>query len=252
MLTIHRFAATLSLLGAIVACGGDSAASGTPTGPGTPDVKKSVVRGVVLDTHGNPLAGVQVFADNTIFYNSNAIGVTDAQGRYEIDVSEPMGTWHMSAQLEREYRGRTMTFDLHPDNDDPFPGTQGAVRNFQWRLTGETPQGFHYGAHVYLYADIMRGLEAQNVELIFTPEGPLVDGSVGQTFTARAEDGSNVNDIPLGQYRIAARYVPAGEPARALTVRVRNVGEYGPSVAATWPTDSNGRVRTLEIEVSEN
>jgi hypothetical protein len=251
MLTVHRLAVTLSVLSFMAACGGESASS-TPTEPESPDVKKPVVRGVVVDSHGNPIAGVQVFADNTIFYNANAIGVTDAQGRYEIDVSEPIGTWHMSAQLKREYRGRTMTFDLHPDNDAPFPGVHGAVRNFEWKLTGLTPQGFHYGAHVYLYADLTRDLDARYVELIFTPDGPLVDGSAGQAITKRADDGLNINDLPLGQYRIAARYVREGEAPRPLTIRVRNVGDYATSVVAIWPTDSNGRVRTLEIEVSES
>jgi hypothetical protein len=206
-------------------------------------VEPYTVTGHVTDAQGQPLSNVQVFSDNTLYYNTNAIGITDANGFYSIDVSEPMGTWHMSAQHTLEYQGETYTFSLHPDNDNPFPGADGAIRNFEWRLTGETPQGFYYGAVMWVYADYSDfSLNMENVEITLTPDGPLIDGSVGETIV---HQGAYAEDIPVGLYTVTARYLPEGVP---LLVRVRDTGEYAASVTALIKKNLSSEVM-LELQV---
>jgi hypothetical protein len=116
-----------------------------------------------------------------LYYNTNAIGVTDANGRYRIEVRQPAGSWHATAQLEKKFNGKTFTFDLAPNSDDPFAGSSGAIRNFTWKLTGERPDGTHYGSMVIAYADFFQvDLSLANVELTLEPVGALVDGSTGR------------------------------------------------------------------------
>jgi Carboxypeptidase regulatory-like domain len=209
-------------------------------------VEPYTVKGSVTDAQGQPLANVQVFADNTLYYNTNAIGITDENGFYSIDVREPMGTWHMSAQLETQYQGENYTFSLHPDNDNPFSGTDGAIRNFEWRLSGETPQGFYYGAVMWVYADfsdfslLVENME--NVEITLTPDGPLIDGSTGEMIV---HQGTYLEDIPVGRYTVTARYLPEGNP---LLVRLRDTGEYTASVTALIKKNQMSELM-LELQV---
>jgi hypothetical protein len=211
------------------------------------------VTGTATDAAGRPLAGVQVFADNTLYYNTNAIGVTDAQGRYRIDVSQPIGTWRMSAYHMRTYNGRTYRLDLHPDSSHAFPGVDGATRNFTWKLFGVTAEGGWYGVQAYVYRNLSSDGTVkpwpEEVEVTFRPVGPLVDGSTGQPGVVRLE-GLRVNNIPLGRYEVSARFIPAdGRPPRPLEIRLLNTRSYTSSVVADWEVDRDGRARVLELEV---
>jgi hypothetical protein len=196
------------------------------------------VTGTVVDAAAGRSPASRFYADNTLFYNTNAIGYTDAQGRYEIDVRQPIGTWRMGAHLKREYNGRTYRFDLHPDNDRAFPGVDGAVRNFDWRLSGETPNGGRYGARAYVYVneaadrDIMT--QYKDVEVTFTPVGPLADGSAGRAMTVRLAT-FRVEDVPLGRYAVTARWVPAGAAPRAM------VGEFATRTTTRRRSPPTGR-----------
>lgn len=256
----------VTLVVMLAACAGGADLSGTITGPpattlpGAPAPSPSpavgVVTGSVVDTRGNPLAGVQVIADNTLFYNTNAVGVTDAQGRYRIDVGQPVGTWHMTAHLRREFEGRTYDLSLHPDNDAPFAGTEGAVRNFRWRLTGARADGLgFYGGTVQFLVD-PQGWAADahqtDVELTFTPVGPLIDGSTGQTLTLRANQGLfTIRDVPLGKYAITARYAPEGAAPRPMVLRWYGQGRYVEAFTATWPVrDATQYPDLLDLQVT--
>jgi hypothetical protein len=211
------------------------------------------VTGTVVDAAGRPVPDVRVFADNTLLYNVNAIGVTDAQGRYRIDVREPMGTWHMSAQLTREFEGRTYRFNPQPTVNDPFPGVDGAVRDFTWRLEGRTPSGGHYGARVYtrvIPAGFLYDSDDRYLEITMTPVGPLVDGSIGTPRTIRGDADWAAYYVPLGRYRVTARYAPPGVPARDAVLRVAGPGPYTPAVEATWATDGSGYPKMLELEIT--
>jgi hypothetical protein len=193
MKNIHIAAAALLAL-SLMACPSTSdAGSPIPNSTNNPPVDQSgssieagVMKDLVTDAQGKPLAGVKVFADHTLYYNTNAIGVTDANGRYRIEVRQPAGSWHATAQLEKKFNGKTFTFDLAPNSDDPFAGSSGAIRNFTWKLTGERPDGTHYGSMVIAYADFFQvDLSLANVELTLEPVGALVDGSTGRKITGK-------------------------------------------------------------------
>jgi hypothetical protein len=212
------------------------------------------VTGTVRDGAGRPIAGAQVVADHMLYQAVYVLGTTDAEGRYRLDLGQQIGSWRVNASLLRSYHGRTYRVPLHSDTDVPFAGIDGAVRHFTWRLTGETHQGTAYGVPAWVYVnaspdntvDLVR---YPDVEMTFTPVGPLIDGSAGQRVVVRLTDGFRVEDLPLGRYAVTARWVPADGAPRAMAVRVRGTDAYTASAVADWPADSDGRVEVLELEV---
>lgn len=197
---------------ALAACSqplsGNAPGEGAPVGAAEPYVMK----GRVTDRLGQPLEGVEVFADNTAFYDTNLIGVTDATGAYRIDLGAVAGTWRGGAYVNPRYEGEVYNMRLEADTDAAFAGDAGAVRNFTWQLSGQTPDGDgYYGGTVYLYGDYSASdFDMAAVELTFTPEGPLVDGNPGETLVLRP-DPAYIYDVPIGRYRVSGRYLdPSG------------------------------------------
>ena len=218
-----------------------------------PSSEPGVLKGRVTDSSGKPIAGAQVFADNTIFHNTNVIGASDAKGFYRINVSRPAGTWNATAQLKRQVGAKSFTFDLHPDNANVFAGNQGAVRNFTWKLRGQRPQGGHYGSPVLVYGalDSAFWIDTTKVELTLVPVGALADGSQGQTIVgkvAQTPDGDAVSDVPLARYAISARYLDPDRGAIPLQVRKRNGDGYQPKVELDFESKMAG-VNAIEVEV---
>lgn len=260
MKNIH-IAATALLALSLMACPSTSdAGSPNPNSTNNPPVDQSgssieagIMKGLVTDAQGKPLAGVKVFAGHTLYYNTNAIGVTDANGRYRIEVRQPAGSWRATAQLERKFNGKTFGFDLAPNSDDPFTGSSGAIRSFTWKLTGERPDGGHYGSMVIAYADFFQpDLSLEQVELTLEPVGALVDGSAGRKITGKlvhTADGEAIRDVPVGRYKVTARNAVPGETPVALNVRLRNVGEYQNSLIADFSSLLT-TVQQMVLEVS--
>ena len=212
----------------------------------------NVMKGQAKDARGAALAGVKVFARNTLHYNTNAIAVTDAAGKYTTNVSRPLGTWHASAQIERKLNGQKYTFYLHPDSDDAFAGNVGADRNFVWKLQGEKPEGGHYGGYVVGYGALDNPfyVEMDKVQLTLEPVGNLVDGSPGQTISkllTRTPDGDAIQDVPVARYKLTARYTDP-EHAGNLLIRVRDKGNYASGVVADFEVVTT-TVHHIQFEV---
>lgn len=171
--------------------------------------------GKIIDTKGNPLSGVEVVIENTLVgYHSTANGVTDSNGFYKIKLSN-VGTFHASAYLNKEFNNKQYKLDLHCDSNDAF-GNEGAVRNFQWKLSGAKPialDGF-YGATVEFYNEPGYYIDENNIIITLTPTGSLIDGSTGVEIskTPVVTSYAVLDDIPLGVYTISATY--NGEPLR--------------------------------------
>lgn len=197
-----------------------------PLPDGSARPQKGWVVGRIKDTQGNPIYNVLVYVQHAQDAKAGMMGTTNANGRYKVPVQT--GSWRAYASLEREYNGRVYEIDLHPDTYDAFDG-DGAVRNFEWKLTGEKPSGrnAYYGGSVQLAFDPSSNHHnIHNVDVTFTPVGPLIDGSAGQPLTRRSIDDprhqsySSITDMPIGRYRITAVYRPTGEP-----LKVRNADD---------------------------
>ncbi|MCA9838868.1 MAG: carboxypeptidase regulatory-like domain-containing protein [Trueperaceae bacterium] len=222
----------------------------------TPDLGQPepyVVKGRVTDSQGSPLSGVEVFADNTAYYNMNVFGISDSNGYYRIELGDiTPSSWQVGAYIERDYDGQRLKFSLDVENDVVFAGVTGAIRNLTWRLSGETPEGGYYGAFAYVYAYevTIDDLDYDAIELSFIPEGPLVDGSIAEPFTRRVEGGS-IWDIPVGHYTVSARYAPEGKPAVPLLIRMRDTATYATSSYLSFQ-DSPLYGILAEIELASN
>ena len=205
-----------------------------------------VVKGRVVDGAGLPLAGVKVVIEHTVLHATYVHATTGKDGSYRAEV--PHGSWNVTAQLERDYHGRRYRLDLHPSVAEPFAGKDGAVRDFALRVSGRRPRDGVYGATITVYRDFFDpGLPLEKVEVTMTPEGPLLDGSAGKAITAKPDASDRVVDVPLGRYRFAARL--DGAPVE---IRVRNHGEFGPSVvAAPAPPNDQASFAELELEVRQ-
>ena len=249
----------LLMLGSSIACSACSSdGDGKEDGGGNQQVETNVLKGKVLDTTGKPLAGAQVVADNQVLQNSTVSGTSGSDGTYRLELGKAAVTWNASAQIQRQYNGKTYKFDLHPSNPASFATNEGAVRDFTWKLTGERPQGGTYGGKVLFNLtayvdpeDPNTPLERENVELTQTPSGPLVDGSAGAPLTARGTnsgDGFGLQDVALGRYTVTARYAPAGKTARDLVVRLNGGDAYSSSLTADFQTIAS-TVQRIDLEM---
>jgi hypothetical protein len=201
-----------------------------PDDPANPTA--GYVTGKVVDTQGKPLAGVEIVIDNTLFYNTNLLTTTDAKGLYR--VKTPNGSWRASAQVRRAYNGKSYRLDLAPNTTEAFAGDEGAVRNFEWRLSGEKPDnpGAFYGGTVEVSNEIAKGpYDTENIEFTFTPVGPIIDGTPGKTLVLRYDEYyGRIPDVPIGRYRITGVYKPTNT---RLQLRNRVNGSYAADGAVT-------------------
>lgn len=211
-------------------------------------VESYAVKGRVTDSSGAPLAGADVFAENTAGFGARMAGATDDEGLYELDLEgkEP-SSWRVSAQLSREYHGTKYTFPLYPHEPAQFAGETGAIRDFEWKLSGANPSGGVYGQTVYVYADVAaEGLDPTKVVLTFTPDGSLVDGSDGKSFSMVPKDGTTIPDVPVGRYTVTA--ASSTDTGSGIRLRLPGKGDFTDKVTADFAeTEEHGIAMELEI-----
>ena len=218
-----------------------------------------LVKGRLVNAQGQPIAGAKVYAGHTTFYNTNVIGVTDADGYYELDIEQPGGTWTVHAEVTRPYNSTNYTFYVYADNDMPVSGTAGAIRNLTWKLSGTIPGTTNgkYGAKVAYYDNSAIYIRGEEIEFTLVPQEPLADGSTGQTITAFATAnfamlgttiGSGLDDVPMGRYQISARYKPLnGGAAQTLRIRLRDTGAYTDNVVINFEQWTES-LKLVEVE----
>lgn len=237
----------LVLLASALAVG--ALAAPAPVATKTPAAKAApakpapyVMTGVVRNAAGQPLADVEVYADNTVYYDMNVVGKTDARGRYRLELPHAIGTWRPGASVKRPWGDQIFRFTVHPDDPSAFSAKDGAVRDFVWRTEGPHDGGV-LGRHVNVYVSDER-IDDATLELTFTPEGPLVDGRTVKPFTRRLT-GGRVVDVPVGRYRVSARHAPNGTP-QALEVQAEGQKTFAASSPATFRETLYG----IRMEVS--
>ncbi len=214
----------------------------TPTTP-TADVNTPepyIMKGRVTNSAGEPTEGIEVFADNTLLYDSNLVDVTDADGYYRIDLNgfNP-SSWQGAAYIETTFENQYYMIRLEADNEQAFAGVDGAVRNFTWRVNGEIPGGGYHGALAYVYKNFEwpENFDDSYLELTFTPNGPLIDGSTGETLVL-SPDGLEINDIPIGRYTVTAQYKEPGQTPRPLRINLDDLDDtYEASKTFTFYDD---------------
>lgn len=216
-----------STLGDTLAATGPSNARSTPSAQATP----YVLKGTVKNAAGQPVAGVEVWADNTLYYNMNVLGKTDANGRFTIALPKgQLGTWQAGGRFKTVYQGEAIELDLQIDDDAAFSADKGAVRHFTLRTSG--PRGDRYWGGT-IWPNDGSGYTYERVEYTLTPVGPLVDGSAGRTLMRFAK-GNIISDVPLGKYKVTARYVPTDGPDVGMQLKARDADAWGTSVVITF------------------
>jgi hypothetical protein len=218
--------------------------------PGTdPTADGPMVFGHVLTADGRPVANAEVSVVGTLDDDGQYVAYkprTGADGSYQAKVLP--GEFSVSGLYTTEYLGKRYAFGLAPETgtgDETFPIRDAPLEvNFVWQISGRRPgtegagddgTAFFGGQAYFRIADV-HGLHMQDthfadefgngfeakVELI--PEGPLIDGSTGTTYTSthtvdmpNAAEWVDV-DIPIGQYRVAVTVVRADGSTKALDV----------------------------------
>lgn len=203
--------------------------------------EKGYATGKVVDTKGNPLANVNITIENVLPGASNShLGKTDANGLYRIKVGI-VGAYRASAYHDVVYNGVTYSLPMHSDNDETF-SNEGAVRNFQWKLSGPMHSGGRYGSSIILNSDVNFYIDdPENIEYTLTPVGKLIDGSDGKELTMRpgppnTESYGKLLDIPIGRYTLSAVYLNRGarKPLR-LKLTQDYEGAYKGSLEINFP-----------------
>ena len=220
--------------------------------PSTEQAEPYVVKGYVRDANGNPLPGVKVFADNTLLYNSNIIGVTDENGHYRIELEKIATSWSMSAQHTVQYNGKKYTFKLSPNLDLSLTGSKGGVRDFTWK---------DFNGQIYIYGpfsfdDGLPDFNMTDLEITLTPVGPLLDGSAGKTITKKVgpvQGGLGLDEIPIGKYKATVRWLPEGHDPIPMQVRLNYIGKYADSAefefAEPRGTSTSKYLSELEVKL---
>lgn len=173
-----------------------------------PKAEKGYITGKAVDTQGNPIADAKLTLENTVLHSSYLYGKTDENGIYKIKLHA--GTWWLTGTFKKEYNGKTYTLPLSPDHTERFT-EDGGVCNLTWKLEGRDPDNEHYyyGGLVTVSNDIGFYDDFEDVELTFTPSGPLIAGSEGKTLKLKYgehywEEYNAIKDIPIGRYIVTA------------------------------------------------
>ncbi|GAB3717052.1 hypothetical protein GCM10027592_58840 [Spirosoma flavus] len=212
---------------------------GGNTDNGKTDGKAGYLIGTVTDPQGKPLSRATIFTDNTVFKGRGSEVNTATNGTYQVQLVKDLGQWIAKGYILKQYNDRVYKINLEAENPDSFTEDEKPIRNFQWKLTGHTPDlslDLYYGGTVETFRDLNADdlRDNENIEFTFKPVGPLIDGSTGKTLTLRSKKryDSFIKDVAIGRYVVTAVYKPTG---KALKVRdVYESGEYATSITVDF------------------
>jgi hypothetical protein len=195
------------------------------------------VSGVVLDTHGQPIANAKIRAENTALTTDAYVeGKTDANGHYSLPLSV-LGGWKVFAWKDvTDADGQVYHLRMAGATDadyEPFaPGKSTVVRNFKWKLSGIIPDRSqaadyamgYFGASLHFVNAHYNDDESKPTEMpagtkvtvALTPvdDATYLDGTpatqvITKTFTIVERVPRDVNfyigDIPVAKYTVTAQ-----------------------------------------------
>ncbi|OXS61581.1 hypothetical protein B1A99_02875 [Cohnella sp. CIP 111063] len=239
---------------------GKGAPAGQPQGGGAERPEPYVVKGRVVNPQGEPIQGALITIDNQLLYNSNSQTKTDANGRYRIELTKMAATYMAYAEFSVMYEGVKHSVDLIPDDDSPFAGNEGAVRNFTVKLDSATGTGGS-GEVLFYMMDLIHPLNPvleppnrDDVTLTLEPVDKMLDGTSGKKIVSkgsRSNNGYGVHNVPIGKYKVSAVYAPPGAEPQQMLIRVVNPGQDDPfhqSVVAGFQKVTN-KIHKMELEL---
>ncbi len=239
--------------------------TGKPAGqlPGghTEQAEPYVVKGKVVNPQGDPIQGALITIDNQLLYNSNSQAKTDASGRYRIELTKMAATYMAYAEYSVMYEGSKHSVDLTPDDDSPFAGNEGAIRNFTVKLDSSTGTGgsgevlFYMMDLIHPLSPVLEPPNRDDVTLTLEPVGKMLDGTVGGkpivSKGSNSNNGYGVHNVPIGKYKVSAVYAPPGEEPQQLLIRVVHPGRDDPfyeSVEADFKAVT-AKIHKMELEL---
>lgn len=200
-------------------------------------IEKGIVKGRVTDINNKPIANAKIVA-NSLDYADARIGYSDANGNYTIKLPTGIGSgsFYVRGSVKVKFNGQNYDLALFTENDGQFSPYDGAIKNLKLKLTGKRTGNFgdegFYGGTIEVHHDF-DNIEQSNIELTLVPDGPLVDGSIGQTIVRRLPANDyHIYDVAVGKYKIMARDVSNG---RKLKLKLRyDEKDYGESATGVF------------------
>jgi hypothetical protein len=189
-------------------------------------VRAGYVTGVARDENGRPMAGVEVtarYGQSSYYVSHSRSARTNAQGRYSLYLADRPGTWTVYA------KGRVdgMMMDLVPNDDAPFAGNVGAVRDFRAQFIESTEtDAYGTGAMLVVQAAIGDYTDMMETEVTLRP----VNGGapIVRRFRNTGE-GYVVTGLRNQRYEISVTH--NGRPMLiSPQITVRTEYQWGPTV----------------------
>jgi hypothetical protein len=250
LLKLSLWPYALALIVTFASCKKDSVEK-PPVVSGEPNT----VIGTIVDTQGQPMAGVKVRAENPNGYNMHIEGTSDANGKYKLKISS-IGGWKIYAWKEVQYEGRNYNLRLGMKNDadyDAFSTDDNTVvKDFVWKLSGRIPDRSasndygmgYFGASLY-FVNLNDGLKlpaGTKVTVTLTPENgaKYLDGTPATTVVTKSftigSGGDNyyIGDIKVSSYTMRLQSELNGT-TRTVRVGVNTVlGNYYESISSLY------------------
>lgn len=247
---IKRFFSTLTLIGAVTACGvtGPTGNPGPGPTPGPVTPSPNTLTGRILNAAGQPVADAEVWIQ-PVSYAGLIKARTDAQGYYRsTELNAAVAPYKAQAYKMIDYHGEMTCVRMGGETSqdfDVFNPKAGAVRNFRWKMTGPAEGGYdnqRWGGDLRFYRDPETSPEDfvgwdETIEVKLVPNGPLIDGSEGQELNYSVPAGAGIPDVPVGRYDVTAVVVKTDGTRTPLRLKADNdvqTGDFGTSITVLF------------------